>query len=241
MRSVKGWLPVLVILTVAAAAVAGEVTSEKGFVPLCNGKDLTGWDGNPDFWSVKDGIIRGQTTKEKPTKGNTFLIWRAGKLEDFELRVSFRIQSGNSGVQYRSQDRGKWVVSGYQAEVCNQGGKAGFLYHEKGRKSLARVGQKVVIDETGKPNVVGSLGDAKKVAATFKSGDWNHYRIIARGNHLVHYLNDVQTIDLVDNDEKGRAMSGILALQIHAGKPMLVEFKAIRLKRFGKGETPATK
>src|SRR5262245_41821006 len=75
----------------------------EGMKPLFNGKDLTGWEGNPKLWSIKDGVVKGETTKENPTKGNTFLIWRGGTLSDFELRCTFRIDQGNSGIQYRSK------------------------------------------------------------------------------------------------------------------------------------------
>ncbi|NQT87348.1 DUF1080 domain-containing protein, partial [bacterium] len=144
-------------LCIALLALGLTATAaEDGFVSIFDGKTLEGWDGNPDFWTVKDGAIHGETTKEKPTKGNTFCIWRGGELADFELLIAFRVNSGNSGIQYRSLDVGKWVVSGYQAEVCNGKGAVGFLYHEKGRGSLCRVGQKVEIDKDGKKNVVGS-------------------------------------------------------------------------------------
>jgi hypothetical protein len=219
-------------LGVAAEKVAVEPDDE-GFVPIFNGKDLTDWDGNPDLWSVKDGAIRGEQGKRS---GNTFCIWRGGMLEDFELRISFRIETGNSGIQYRSVDCGKWVVSGYQAEVCNGGG-VGFLYGERGRGGLVRVGQKVVIAEDGKKEVVGKLPDAK---GFYKPKEWNHYRIVAQGNHLQHFLNGVKTIDLVDNclddpaaakpDLKKGRLKGILALQLHGGNPMWVEFKDIKLK-----------
>jgi hypothetical protein len=208
-------------------------------------KDLEGWDGDPGLWSFKDGIVRGQTTKDNPARGNTFLIWKGGTLEDFELRLSFKIDPApaNSGVQYRSKhlpfkesDSNKWVVSGYQAEVEDTPGKAGFLYHERGRGELCHVGEKVEIGGDGKPKVVGKLGDKAAIGATYKKGDWNDYVIIAKGNHIVQYLNGIQTIDVVDNDPKGGALSGILALQIHAGKPMLVQFKNVRLKQFERAE-----
>ncbi len=216
----------------------------EGMKPLfTNGLD--GWDGNPKLWSFKDGVVRGETTKENPTKGNTFLIWKGGTLTDFDLRLSFRIKTepgstkkGNSGIQYRSKQieskepSNPWVVSGYQAEVEDTPGKVGFLYHERGRGYLCKVGEKCVIGEDGKPQVVGKLGDNKAIGDTYKVSDWNDYIIIARGNHLVHYLNGIQTVDVIDNDPKGRALSGILALQIHAGPPMLVEFKNVRLKQY---------
>lgn len=207
-------------------------------VKLFNGKDLTGWEGDTRLWSIKDGVVRGETTAEAQTKGNTFLIWRGGELKDFELRLSFKIDHGNSGVQYRSKHlkdnvSNDWVVSGYQAEVENTPGKVGFLYHERGRGYLCNVGEKVEVGEDGKPKVVGKLGDKDAIGKTYKKSEWNDYVIIAEGNHLRHWLNGIATVDLVDNDPKNRLMSGVLALQIHAGPPMWVEFKNVRLKQLG--------
>lgn len=211
-------------------------------VKLVKGDTLEGWDGNKDLWRVENGVIIGQTTAEKPTKGNTFLIYK-DEVKDFELRFSFRISNGNSGCQYRSKrvesKDNNWVVSGYQAEIENTPGKVGFLYHEKGpnrgypdkAKYLGKVGDKVEIDAAGKSNVVGTLGNQSAIGAVYKSGDWNDYIIIAKGNHLQHYINGVQTVDVIDNDEKNRLMSGVLALQLHAGKPMKVEFKDLRMKQ----------
>jgi hypothetical protein len=220
----------------AADVVTGTAAEESGFVPIFNGKDLSGWDGDPRLWSVRDGVIRGQTTVESPAPHNTFLIWRGGKLRDFVLKLKFHIHDGNSGVQYRSQDQGDWIVSGYQGEVANDrpdpGIGTGFLYHERGRGDIARVGEFVVIDETGKRTVVGRVADvnALKAAGYYKNDGWNEYTIMAHGNHLIHLVNGYQTIEMIDNDLKGGAREGILALQIHAGDPMLVEFKDIRLK-----------
>ncbi len=215
-----GWLP-------RSAAAA-----ETEFKAIFNGRDLTDWDGDPRFWSVSGGRIRGETSLEHMAMSNTFLIWRGGVVKDFELRLKVRIRNGNSGVQYRSQDLGKHVVAGYQAEVDNKPGMSGFLYHEKGRKFLALVGEKVEIDEHQKPQVIGQLADRKELIERgyYKEKDWNDYRILARGNHLEHYLNGVLVVDVLDNDPKGRSLEGILALQIHAGPPMLVEFKDILLK-----------
>lgn len=226
---------------------------------LFNGKDLTGWDGDMRLWSVKDGAIRGETTKENPTYGNTFLLYVGdqGKpvvFKDFELRLSFRIESGNAGVQYRSShkpfkpdDRNKWVVAGYQAEVENTPGKVGFLYHESGRGWLVNVGDKVEIGEDGKPQVVGKLGDNAAIGRTYKKSDWNDYVIRCEGNKVQHWLNGIQTIELIDNDVQpaldkdgkpnpylARCMEGILALQIHSGPPMWVEYKNVRIKELNK-------
>jgi sugar phosphate isomerase/epimerase len=207
-----------------------------------NGKDLSGWDGDPRLWSVKDGAIRGETTEENPARGNTFLVWRDGKLKDFELMLKFRLQNGNSGVQYRSKEFDKWRIGGYQAEVENTPGKVGFLYHEAGRGWLVNVGDIMVIDKEGNKNVIGNVSDKDELikAGYYNDKDWNEYHIIAQGNQLIHYLNGYPMMELVDNDRvtnpndpkdlKGAAREGLLALQIHAGPPMVVEFKDIRIK-----------
>src|SRR5919201_593824 len=144
MKEILRTFSILVLNTVIAgpALVVRAADTEAGFRSLFNGKDLAGWDGNPKFWSVKDGAITGQTTAENPLKENTFLIWRNGTVDDFELRLSYRLVGGNSGVQYRSKDLGNWVVAGYQADM--EAGKkfTGILYEERGRGILAERGQK---------------------------------------------------------------------------------------------------
>jgi len=225
-----------------ATALAGDSDSSEGWTSIFNGRDLSGWDGDPRLWSVKDGVVHGETTLQKPAHGNTFLVWRGGELKDFELKIKFRIQNGNSGIQYRSKEVDKWVISGYQAEVENNPGKVGFLYHEQGRGWLVNVGDLMVIDESGKKEVISNVSDVDELikAGYYKEKDWNEYHIIAQGNHLIHYLNGYQTIELIDNDRvtdpadpkdrKGAARQGLLALQIHAGPPMVVEFKDIRVR-----------
>jgi hypothetical protein len=240
----------LCLLLAALAAATATTTparaeapaDEPGFQTIFNGKDLEGWDGDPRLWSVKEGVIRGETTAENPAKGNTFLVWKGGTIKDFILKVRFRIQNGNSGIQYRSKVFGEWRVGGYQAEVAGAPGKVGFLYHEAGRASLAGVGDFVVVDEKGEKKVVGKVADVADLKAKgyYRDKDWNEYVIIARGNFIQHFLNGYPTIALIDEDRladpadpadrKGAAREGILALQIHAGPPMVVEFTDIRIK-----------
>jgi hypothetical protein len=84
----------------AADAVQSAPAETADMKRIFNGKDLSGWDGDPRLWSVKDGAIRGETTPEKAAKGNTFLIWKDGATKDFELRLSFRCNAANtSGIQ----------------------------------------------------------------------------------------------------------------------------------------------
>jgi hypothetical protein len=229
----------LVSAAEATQVLVEDRPAEKGFLRIFNGKDLTGWEGNPRLWSVKDGAITGQTTAGNPTKGNTFLIWTNGTLADFELRCSFRLVPGdakgfaNSGIQYRSKvlDPANWVVGGYQADMEAGPTYTGILYEEKMRGILALRGEKVLWDKDGKKQVVGSLGDTAEIGAAIKKGDWNDYVIIAQGNHLQQFINGKQTVDVVDEDASKQALSGILALQLHAGPPMTAQFRNIRIKK----------
>lgn len=234
------WATVLITAGMALACAfpataqeqkADEPKLEDGFKALFNGKDLSGWDGDPKFWSVRDGAITGETTAENPTKGNTFLIWKDGTVDDFELRLQYRIVNGNSGIQYRSKDLGNWVVGGYQGDFEAGETYSGILYEERGRGILALRGQKTQVGPDGKVQVIATLGDTKDIQAGIKKEDWNEYTILAQGNQLTHIINGRMTSQFTDNQPEKRADSGILALQLHAGPAMTVQFRNVRIKR----------
>lgn len=201
----------------------------KGFEEIFNGEDLTGWSGSAKWWSVVDGVLTGTT--DGTLKSNQFLIFEGEPLKNFELRVKVRInETGNSGLQYRSlrrPDLGKGVVSGSQCDIVgNAAGFNGMLYEERGRRILARTGQKVVIDEKARPWIIDKMPVQK-----FPSDEWHDYRILAQGNHLRHWIDGHCTVDVIDCDEAGRLLQGLLAVQVHTGAAMKVELKDIYLKR----------
>jgi hypothetical protein len=233
------------LLLLAACVMSVSAANSKleaGFKSLFNGKDLTGWDGNPKLWSVQEGTITGKTgtNADNKIKHNTFLVWTNGTVSDFEFRCSYKIIGGNSGVQYRSKilRTGEFgpIVGGYQADFEAGTTYSGILYEEQGRGILAQRGQRTTIkaDENNpakhKVEVTGSVGDSKEIQSKIKKEDWNEYVVIARGNHLQHFINGMQTVDVTDEHEVKAAKEGVLALQIHAGPPMTVQFKNLRLK-----------
>src|SRR5438552_17474471 len=119
--------------------------AETGFKPIFDGKSLAGWDCDPDFWKVTDGVMTGETTAEHQPKQNIFCIWRGGKPADFELKLQYKLtgEGGNSGVQYRSIERpdvAKWVMQGYQADIDARQQFTGQVYEERGRGFLANRG-----------------------------------------------------------------------------------------------------
>jgi hypothetical protein len=199
------------------------------FQSIFNGKDLSGWEGDPKHWTVEDGALTG--VADGTLKQNSFITWRGGTVKNFELRVNVKItQGGNSGLQYRSAmlpDAGPYVMTGYQCDVVsNRDEYDGMLYEERGRRILAHTGEKVVIDPSGQNWVVGSAGAVKH----FPAGEWHQYRILVEGNHHRHWIDGHPTADVVDHDPKGRRLEGLIGVQVHVGPAMKVQFKDWRLK-----------
>jgi hypothetical protein len=217
------------ILLSALSIVAQGAEPPEGFEKIFNGTDLSEWDGNPAYWSVKDGCLTGIT--DGSLKHNRFIVWKGAELKNFELRVKINITAvGNSGLNYRSKarpDLGEEVVTGYQCDVVpKRADYNGMLYEERGRRILAHTGEKVIIDSEGQPWVVGQLP-----VKEFKASEWHEYRVLVRGNHHQHWIDDHQTVDVIDLDEKGRALSGILGVQVHVGPAMTIQYKDFFLKR----------
>lgn len=217
------------------------ISANAGETKLFNGKDLTGWSGDAKFWSVEDGALTAQSTVENPVPHNTFLIWQDGKPGDFTLTLKFKMTPGsdknytNSGIQYRSKviDAEKFIVGGYQADFEYGPKWSGILYEEKGRGILAKRGEKVTLKQGEKPQkpvieVTGKTGDPKEIEATIKKDDWNDYKIVAKGNNVQQFINGKLTVDVTDETAEA-PKSGVIALQMHKGPPMKVQFKDIVL------------
>jgi choline-sulfatase len=211
------------------AKKANEQPGPDGFVKVLNGKDLEGWSGDPHFWSVEDGALTGVT--DGSLKMNRFITWNGQPLKNFEMKVKVKITNGgNSGLQYRGTSRpdlGPDVVTGYQCDiVSNNPDYNGMLYEERGRRILSHTGEKVIIAPDGQPWIIG-----KMPVKVFAPDEWHDYRVLVEGNHHQHWIDEHQTADLIDLDEKGRALDGVLAVQVHVGPAMKVQFKEFLLKR----------
>jgi choline-sulfatase len=199
-----------------------------GFSRVFDGRSLRGWVGDSQYWSVQDGAITGTT--DGSLKMNRFLTWKESTVRNFDLHVKVKVsKAGNSGIQYRGHSRpdlGLDVVTGYQCDVvANVAKYNGMLYEEKGRRILSRTGEKVIVDESGQPWVVGNLPFKE-----FAPDEWHEYRVLVRGNHHQHWIDGHPTADLIDLDEKNRSLEGVLAVQVHVGPAMKIQYKDFRLK-----------
>ncbi len=224
----------LLALPLALAAVVEAAPPAGRSVAIFDGVTLKGWEGDPKLWRVEDGAIVGQTNADDPLPHNSFLVWRQGVVDNFELKFEYMIEGGNSGVQYRGfekpQEWGPFVLGGLQADFEAGEQHTGGLYGERSRGILGRRGQKVEVGPDGRPTVVGSVGDREGLQARIKKDDWNRFHVIARGNHYIHKINGHIMVDVIDNDPNA-PVSGLVGLQIHRGPPMSVRFRNIELKR----------
>lgn len=232
----KNWIyfKLLTLTVLTLLCLSPQMTfsqGDDGFKPLFNGKDLTGWDGNTVFWSFQDGMVVGQTTEENPTNSNTFLIWRIGTVDNFELKFQYRLVGGNSGFQYRSREVADWVLSGYQADFEAGDTYSGILYEEKARGILALRGEKAIRTADGKKRVYEKIADTADLQKVIKKEDWNEYHVIARGNHFWHYINGQLMMEFIDRESDKAAETGLIGFQVHAGPPMLLQVKDVKMKR----------
>lgn len=209
------------------------VDSNDGYVSLFNGLSLEGWEGDPRYWRVENHEIVGEVTPATLLKQNNFLIWRGGSPANFELKAQFRVSAqGNSGINYRSAEIAgtKWLMRGYQADIDGANKYTGQNYEERGRTFLAPRGTITYVATGQKPAVVASLGTADDLKAFIKTGDWNEYHLIVRGNILLHILNGHVMCEVVDDDIEHRKMSGLIGVQVHVGPPMKIEYRTFLLK-----------
>ncbi len=233
------------LLLAAALALEGRQPpvpplQESGFQPIFDGKTLSGWDCDPDFWRVEGGAIVGETTVAHQPKVNIFCIWKGGQPANFELKLEYKltgVNDGNSGIQYRSvelPDVAKWVMKGYQADIDLKQSYTGQVYEERGRGFLALRGQISYVPDGKKVGSVGTVGDSAALRGFIKDNDWNEMHIIARGNTLIQLLNGHVMSALVDDDVANRKMDGEIGIQLHRlpNCSMKMETRNIRIKNF---------
>jgi hypothetical protein len=222
----KKFLPLLCLLALTACSTA----PNSGFTPLFNGKDLSGWNGDPALWRVENGIVTGTCSGPGKPQHNSFLIWRDGRVNDFELRAMVRmLGDNNTGIQYRSRplpEVGPWAIAGYQCDIHPALVHAGMTYEEKGRGIFGLNGTSLALDPDGNRWLL-----AEHEPVVVDVSQWNEYTVIARGNHLVHKINGRVTSELFDYDAKGRALEGLLAIQLHQGNTNTVQVKHVMLKQ----------
>jgi putative heme-binding domain-containing protein len=215
-------------LILSAILFGSSAVAQDGFRPLFNGQDLTGWDGNPALWTVEDGCITGKTQGPETLAYNQFLIWRGGRVKNFELRAKVKQTGNNTGIQYRSKElpeNGPWSVGGYQCDIHPATPNNAMVYEERGRGIMTQNGQTVIVDPKG---VRWQVAEHPPVKVDIS--EWHEYTIIAQGNRLIHKVDGEITIDLTDHEASLRSLEGLLAFQIHRGPAMTVQIKDVVIR-----------
>jgi len=203
-----------VTLLALPCASGDDKSSEDGFVSLFDGKTLEGWDGEASQFRVEEKSIIGGSTKAAIP--HNFFLSTKEEFADFELRLQFRLigDATNAGVQLRSKrisDHHEMI--GYQADLG--AGYWGALYDESRRNKVLIAPKK---DE---------------LAKVLKLGEWNDYRILCEGPHIQLWINDFQTVDYTESDEKIE-QSGLIAVQIHGGPAGEAQYRNIRIRKISR-------
>ena len=201
-----------------------------GFVTIFNGKDLTGWEADPEIWSVENGYLVGQSPNGEPYNKQNYVYWGEKEPADFILTLKYRLtgKGSNSGVQIRSEKRPNWNCYGYQADMEEGPTHTGCLYHHS-RNAIVKRGFKGTITAEGKDETK-QFADPAELAKKYKTVDeWNEYEISAIGSVIKLTINGTLMCE-VDDQHKEAAKKGIIAFQMHPGPPMKVEFKDVKIK-----------
>ncbi|HVT90973.1 MAG TPA: DUF1080 domain-containing protein [Tepidisphaeraceae bacterium] len=219
-----------------------------GFISLFNGKDLSGWEGMDGYWSVKDGAITGSQTKENAK--HTFLVLKASKawpdqFANFELHLKYKWMSdtGDSGIQIRSKmvpdtrdPSNLYKVGGYQINTVPKRTYDGGLYDEAGqaggRGIMSQRGFKTIWDKDNKRTNEPLPQTAEQLLAFVNqpNGEFNDLVFVANGGHLTITINGHLMGDVIDESPKAVLHGGLIALQMHMGQAMTIQFKDIKIK-----------
>ena len=185
------------------------------------------WSGDPRFWSVDGDVLVGRSTPENPCKRSTFLVHK-GNFTDFDLSLEYMVERGNSGVQFRSAEKGKWNVVGYQADLEDGPNWIGGIYEQGGRGVLTR--RSVSLMANGPNSDYDLLADPNTMKDIGRGPGWHTYRIRAEGRWIRLWVDGTLTCELDDRTDKA-ALEGLLALQLHQGPPMTVRYRNIHVLR----------
>lgn len=219
---------VLMLALSLLVAVPSPAVDDDDFTPMFNGNDLDGWESKPGGWWVEDGAITSESTEAKPCLKHHYLYWRGGEPGDFVLRFAYKLVGGNSGVQFRSEPRPEYDTWGYQADMEDGDQWTGCLFqHDRG--GVVMRGYKAAIAEDGTRTET-QFADPADLLKVVKKHDWNDYEVEARGSVITLRINGQLMCEVDDRDGTYARAKGLIALQMHPGPPMKVQFKDLRIK-----------
>ncbi len=230
---------------------AVDFADHQGYTRIFDGKTLEGWVGDPGVWRVEDGVMVGESTREKPV-GNSYISFHGFEAKDFDLKLEIKVEKGGgSGIQYRSKtglpwrrqhaEDAKpnldWMMTGPQAdfwypEFPLAAEWTGQFYSENTPLGiLAWRGQVVESPVGAAPKQMGVIGDRAALGGYVRVNDWNQYLIMARGGTFIHVLNGQLMAVYVDDDPKSsNNQSGVIGIEIE-GTPSKVSIREVWVKK----------
>lgn len=200
----------LTLVGLALALVALSASGQGEWKPLFDGETFAGWEGDLTHFRIEDGAIVAGNLSD--SLAHNYFLATTARYDHFELRLKVKLlgEDANAGIQIRTERiPDNTEVTGYQADMGQH--YWGCLYDESRRNRILQQPAPELIEKTLKKNA------------------WNDYRIRCEGNRIQLWLNGVQTVDYTE-EEANIPQSGIIALQIHSGKPAEAWYKDIEIQ-----------
>lgn len=216
------------LVMVSASFLNDAPANDDGFNAMFNGTNLDGWDGRAGGWWVEDGALTSESTAESPCLKHHYLFWEGARPANFILRFRYKLTGGNSGVQIRSKKLPDYDAWGYQADMEAAGQWTGCLFQHD-REAVVKRGFKAVIAEDGTRQDT-PFADPDVLKKSIRENDWNDYEVSAMGSRIALRINGQLMCEVDDQDAKMACKEGYIALQMHPGPPMKVQFKDLRIK-----------
>jgi hypothetical protein len=224
----------------------------EGFTSIFDGT-LKGWDGDPTVWRVENGVLIGESTKEKPVR-NAYISYQGTKAKNFDLKLEVKVENGGgTGIQYRSQVNQPWthgfsnganvlnlawMMTGPQADLwypvnTQHSQYSGQFYSENTDLGILAWRGQVTQSVPGKSQrLVANIGDRTALGGYVKVNDWNQYEIIARGGVMMHILNGQLMAVYIDDDPKSsNNQPGLIGIEIES-TPSKISVRNLWLRTF---------
>lgn len=195
-------------------------------IQLVNTNNLDNWQVPSDYWSVKSGVIIGDT-KGKKLAASEWLYTKQ-KFADFEFSCEIKLTGDdrrNTGIYYRVKPFMFTSARGNKSYLAPSGYEFDDAFHIEGKTN----NRGALADWYARRNLR-IFPDQSIINQVYKTDEWNRMTIRARGNRLEYWINGVKVMDYLDHDPKA-SPDGFIGFQLHNGSVMKAEYQNISIRR----------